>query len=309
MATETTLIGTPLHHTGRGQPQVIRSASSGLAEPVDAAGAPDPFLPAASTLRMKLAALWHGVGRASEALHEDLGEYFRLLGAGHEPAERAAGTVSGIVSAVTDLEVFKRNVLLTGADRSVSVIGGSFHLEASLVVERAVVSWNSQTGDFSASVERVSLSVEVGASALTIGRGPAFGVNPGGPPLPLDVLDRGIAVEPGPEPDADGAEPPDLAQLLERRFGGWLHAGMAQTGDDDAEAMARIGNRNWGSLILMHPGSGLAATGDAHVAVEFSTVTRLHSRFEAAAVVSSGANLRADALLQSLRDPLVNTTI
>ena len=116
--------------------------------------------------RRDIPALRHGIVNTVPTMLADLDGFFQSLGGSAGQATAAVDSFSKSLSASFESFSFEQQLNDLAESSGATVEATSFSLEASLVVERAVVVYDRNTGSFTSAIESTSLSLEIGGSAL-----------------------------------------------------------------------------------------------------------------------------------------------
>jgi hypothetical protein len=133
--------------------------------------------------------LGQAVSGAIAELRNQLKETFSALGLDSSSAAAAADAARDAVAGATRSESFQFQMSQVSAqETSAQQSDGDFYYGASLVAEQLEVSYDSETGQFQASVVRVSISVEIGTGDFVGDVGAGTLLNNSGDEIDLETL-------------------------------------------------------------------------------------------------------------------------
>lgn len=133
--------------------------------------------------------LGQAVAGAIQDLRNQLEEAFTALGLSPSEAASAANAARDAVTGATQSQSFQLEMSkITSQETRAQQSDGDFYYGASLVAEQLEVSYDAETGAFSASVVRVSISVEIGTGDFAKDVGAGTLLNNNGGQIDLDQL-------------------------------------------------------------------------------------------------------------------------
>ncbi len=133
--------------------------------------------------------LGQAVAGAIQELRNQLEEAFTALGLSASEAASAANAARDAVTGATQSQSFQLEMSkITAQETRAQQSDGDFYYGASLVAEQLEVSYNAETGAFSASVVRVSISVEIGTGDFVKDVGAGTLLDNAGSQVDLDQL-------------------------------------------------------------------------------------------------------------------------
>lgn len=169
--------------------------------------------------------LGQAVAGAIQELRNQLEEAFTALGLNASDAASAANAARDAVTGATQNQSFQLEMSkITAQETRAQQSDGDFYYGASLVAEQLEVSYDAESGAFTASVIRVSISIEIGTGDFVKDVGAGTLLNNAGGQVDLDELlggnfFNGLQLEAGAKDravvasQADGADKDDLAAV------------------------------------------------------------------------------------------------
>lgn len=169
--------------------------------------------------------LGQAVAGAIQELRNQLEEAFTALGLSASEAASAANAARDAVTGATQSQSFQFEMSkITAQETRAQQSDGDFYYGASLVAEQLEVSYDAESGAFTASVVRVSISVEIGTGDFVKDVGAGTLLNNAGGAVDLDQLlggnfFNGLQLDAGAKDKAviasqpDGAGKDDLAAV------------------------------------------------------------------------------------------------
>ncbi|TQV79232.1 hypothetical protein [Denitrobaculum tricleocarpae] len=133
--------------------------------------------------------LGQAVAGAIQELRNQLEEAFTALGLSASEAASAANAARDAVTGATQSESFQLEMSkITAQETRAQQSDGDFYYGASLVAEQLEVSYDAESGAFTASVVRVSISIEIGTGDFVNDVGAGTLLNNSGGQIDLDQL-------------------------------------------------------------------------------------------------------------------------
>lgn len=258
-----------------------------------------------------LGAIRSAVDDALEALREEVTKTLQILGLSRRDAEKAAAGLAGAVRSGTESVSFQAQMSSFAASESLIRTDGGMSYSASVSMERASISFNSETGEFTARVERVSLQVEIRTGSFVESD-----------PLILDLDGNGTQILPPGKGtwfdlDGDGKEDRtawvagrDAFLALDRNGNGSIDNGKELFGDqngapsgfdelakfdDNGDGRINAGDRVFDGLLLVYADGRTGSLRDAGVEdIRFDARIPLNQRVDGGTKVDSGQVTFAD---------------
>ena len=161
----------------------------------DRIGARNGFGTGIDGFRRDLPALRHGVIGTAPKMLGDLNGFFQSIGGSASQATAAVESFSKSLSASFESFSFEQQLSDLAESSGAQIEASSFTLEASLVVERAVVVFDRNSGTFTSAIESTSLSLEIGGSALVAQGYGAVATDDRGSAVNLSTVKSGFYME------------------------------------------------------------------------------------------------------------------
>lgn len=258
-----------------------------------------------------MGAIRSAVDDALEALREEVTKTLQILGLSRKEAEKIASGVAGAARSGTESPSFQAQMSTLAASETLVRTGSGMSYSASVTMERASVSFNAETGEFTARVERVSIQLEVRTGSFVESD-----------PLILDLDGNGTQILPPGQGtwfdlDGDGREDRtawvggrDAFLALDRNGNGTIDSGKELFGDQNGapsgfDELAKFDENDDGrinaqdsvfeGLLLVYADERVGSLREAGVEdIRFDARVPLNERVDGGTKVDSGQVTFAD---------------